>query len=70
MTPLRAPYLKTNFAQLPSLPINKELKLYNSLHYTHKKIKNNKIKPLFKSKKTFNVSTTLKNISLRALRSL
>ena len=33
--PLRGIYFKTNFAQLLSLPINKQPKLYNSLHYTY-----------------------------------
>ena len=33
--PLRGIYFKTNFAQLLSPPINKQPKLYNSLHYTY-----------------------------------
>ena len=33
--PLRGIYFKTNFSQLLSLPINKQPKLYNSLHYTY-----------------------------------
>ena len=68
--PLRGIYLKTNFAQLLSLPINKQPKLYNSLHYTYTHIHIRKYKNLL-TKKLFKVSTPLKinkhETTLRAL---
>ena len=73
--PLRGIHFKTNFAQLLSLPINKQPKLYNSLHYTythiHIRIKKKHFKKNLLTKKLCKVSTPLKinkhETTLRAL---
>ena len=54
--PLRGIYFKTNFAQLLSLPINKQPKLYNCLHYTYTHI-HTRIKKKHFKKKPFNKKT-------------